>query len=1178
MAFKKLTAGLMASSMILGVAQTAAAEITTATPFETAVKMNKLGVVKGVGTLPTGEIDFNLGGNLTRAELVTTIVRSFGFESSAQVAKGAPSFADVAGSEWYSGYVAVAKNLAEQQGTTIGRDSHTFDPNGNVSKAEALVFVMKFLGIKVTSTGANWYEAWIAKAVELGMISEADAAIALANPGSSATRGEAFVILDFGYSAKVLEGGASLYTAFVDSVKPTVEASAAETTAETKITVSGKVSDDKAVAAVFVNGTAVEVKDGNFSAEVELKVGANTIEVSATDVAGNTQAKTLTVTRSNAAATSIEAADVTVAAGAEVSVAVKLLDANGAEIADANVTGTSDLGTFAGGKFTAGTKAGEGKLTLKVGDLTKEVAVKVTAGALAKVTADKTGVAVNDTVVLSGTDAHGNAIEGVTFSTTQDGAFLSGNKFVATKSGKFEVTATKGGESITTSIGVYGALAAFRVTAPEHVVGNTSTATGTTYEVKVEALDKDGNFIPAYQTNVASLTIPGIATTKKTDMEDGVQVYTFTADRALVGEKFKATASYTASGSTYTGSSAEFTVEAQVATAVKVSAPDYLKTHVAGATDNTTTVNVIDQLGKPMIEGEWKVSLSISGPATFAQGATTKTLTWNKWAANTVTVNATETGAQGEIVISATAEGLTAGSDKIIAAVPQSAAAIKVSTDATSTEITAIDSTDAGAAVTTDAAAIKGIIYNVSVTDKNGVPVDAASGTTFKVVIDGLTADNKANYAIRVFDKTVGAGWTTWSGLTEDNTATPAVNESSYKGLDLTKITKIEIASKKAGNVTFSLAQDAASPTLSASAATSLTVKSGAVAMLKAPTKKSYDVLRGEKVSLTYQIADKYGNAVTAKDLVVDFPAVTGGLKLNGNSAAFSLKTDANGQVTVEALTEQVSTLGTTFKPTTAVGSYAAADVTITGKASIIGAVDVTSVAPSTGTNVYITAGGNAKVTFSVKDTFGYALTGLTAADFELTSNVADDPYTVGGTLTFTPNGDGTYTFDGIPVTKAGVASFTVAAVKVQADVNGSRGISVRPDATSIAQIVVTNAAVKTAGTFNYTADADANKAVTFTVALADAYGNIVTGADNGSPRSFKVSFTNSAGVTSYYAIFQDQDGVGLPATTGGSLVAIAAGRNAVTFTVTTNDDKGTVTIADTAATGTLSSATIELK
>lgn len=1160
MAFKKLTAGLMASSMILGLAAQASAEITTATPFETAVKMNKLGIVQGVGNLPTGEIDFNLGGNLTRAELVTTIVRSFGAEQAAQLAKGAPSFADVKAADWYSGYVAVAKNLAEQAGTTIGRDSNTFDPNASVSKAEALVFVMKFLGVKVESTGANWYEAWIAKAIELGMIAEADAEVALANPGTPATRGEAFVILDFGYSAKVLEGGASLYTTFVDQKAPTVEASAPANTAEAKATVTGKASDDKAIAAVYVNGNAVELKDGNFSAEVELKVGKNPIEVTAVDAAGNTKTQTLEVVRANAEAASIEAADVTVAAGAEAAVAVKLLDANGAEIADAEVTGTSDLGTFANGKFTAGTKAGEGKLTLKAGGLEKEVAVKVTAGALAKVTADKTSVAVSDTVLLTGADTYGNAIEGVTFSTTQDGAFLSGNKFVATKSGKFDVTATKGGESITTSIGVYGAIAGFRLTAPEHVVGNDNgTSVGTKYEIKVEAIDKDGNFVPTHQASLAGLSIPGISAAQKTAMKDGVEVWTFYADRAVVGEKFKATASYAASGNTYTGF-VEFTVEAQVATAVKVTAPDYLKTNVAGANDSTTTVNVVDQLGKPMIEGEWKIALAISGPATFVQGATTKSLTWNKFAANTVGIYATETGAAGEIVLSATAEGLTAGSAKIIAAVPQSPAAIKLSTKATSTEITAISSTDAAA----DAGNTKGIVYDVAVTDKYGVPVDAAASTQFKIVVDGLTADNAANYAFRTWDKTANAGngaWGTWAAF---DTAT-----KNYAGLDLTKITKVEVASKKAGTVTFSLAQDATSPTLSASAKATFSAKSGTVATLKAPAQKVYNVLRGEKVSLTYQVADAYGNAVAAKDVVVTFPATTG-LKVNGTSAGFTAKTDADGKLTVEAVTEQLNASPVDVQPNITVGvsTVNATKVTVQGKSSIVGAIDV-AVSPATGTNVYIVAGQNALLKVTVKDTFGYALTGLGAADFEVTSNVEDDPYTI----TVDDKGDGTYEITGLQVTTAGVTTFTVAAANVQSDVKASRGISVRPNAAAIKQLVVTNA-TETSTPFAYSADADANKAVTFTVALADQYGNIVTGADNDTDRTLKLAFTNVA--TSYYAIFQDQDGLGLQPTTGGNEIKIAKGRNAVTFMVTTNDDKGTVTISDLGAV--LSSATIILK
>jgi len=299
---KKMAATLFGFVLFILLATPANAEIIPYAPFETASKMYLLGILQGKGTLESGDIDFDLGSNITRAEMVTTIVRSFGAEQAAQLAKGAPSFADVNPSDWYSGYVAMAKNLAEQAGNTIGRDLDTFDPNAYVSKAEALVFMMKYLGIKVEQTGANWYEGWIHKAIELGLISEADAEVVLHNPGAPATRGEAFVLLDFGYSAKVLEGGNSLYTSFVDSVAPMVTVdSLPEITTTSEVILTGTVRDNKGVALLSISdGTSqsqIEITDGRWQVTVPLKPGQNSFTIEAVDIAGNTASKQFNIER-----------------------------------------------------------------------------------------------------------------------------------------------------------------------------------------------------------------------------------------------------------------------------------------------------------------------------------------------------------------------------------------------------------------------------------------------------------------------------------------------------------------------------------------------------------------------------------------------------------------------------------------------------------------------------------------------------------------------------------------------------------------------------------------------------------------------------------------------------------------------------------------------------------------
>ncbi len=71
------------------------------------------------------------------------------------------------------------------------------------------------------------------------------------------------------------------------------------TTQNATVTVTGTVQDATAVT-VTVNGTNAPVTNGNFSADVSVAIGSNTITVIATDAAGNSATRTESVTRTQA--------------------------------------------------------------------------------------------------------------------------------------------------------------------------------------------------------------------------------------------------------------------------------------------------------------------------------------------------------------------------------------------------------------------------------------------------------------------------------------------------------------------------------------------------------------------------------------------------------------------------------------------------------------------------------------------------------------------------------------------------------------------------------------------------------------------------------------------------------------------------------------------------------------
>ncbi|MDG0811757.1 S-layer homology domain-containing protein [Cohnella rhizosphaerae] len=114
--------------------------------------------------------NLNLGDNITRAQLAVIMVRAFGLETEAKPPVQTASFTDVAPGSWYSGYIAAAKNLIEDNGYTLGTGGGKFNPNGNVTSAEAVALLCKFLDIKPDSSTSDWASAYVKAALEKGIL------------------------------------------------------------------------------------------------------------------------------------------------------------------------------------------------------------------------------------------------------------------------------------------------------------------------------------------------------------------------------------------------------------------------------------------------------------------------------------------------------------------------------------------------------------------------------------------------------------------------------------------------------------------------------------------------------------------------------------------------------------------------------------------------------------------------------------------------------------------------------------------------------------------------------------------------------------------------------------------------------------------------------------------------
>ena len=96
---------------------------------------------------------FNPESTITRAEFAAVVCRALGLENSANSAMGATIFNDVAANHWATGYI----NLATQQGIVNGKGNGIFDPEGNVTYAEAVKMLVVALGYEPVAAAKGGY-------------------------------------------------------------------------------------------------------------------------------------------------------------------------------------------------------------------------------------------------------------------------------------------------------------------------------------------------------------------------------------------------------------------------------------------------------------------------------------------------------------------------------------------------------------------------------------------------------------------------------------------------------------------------------------------------------------------------------------------------------------------------------------------------------------------------------------------------------------------------------------------------------------------------------------------------------------------------------------------------------------------------------------------------------------
>ena len=177
---KKVLSFVLVLAMILGCTSMAFAvtetgkdvtKTNTAVPFADAEASKVATILRDLGILKGTDKGAEFDKTITRAEVITTIVRALGYNDLAPVDT---KFADTTAAHWASGYIAKAAALGLADGTS----ATTFSPDDTVSGNEVIAFVLKALGYTQNHLTGTWPDNYLDIANEIGLLTASTKATA----------------------------------------------------------------------------------------------------------------------------------------------------------------------------------------------------------------------------------------------------------------------------------------------------------------------------------------------------------------------------------------------------------------------------------------------------------------------------------------------------------------------------------------------------------------------------------------------------------------------------------------------------------------------------------------------------------------------------------------------------------------------------------------------------------------------------------------------------------------------------------------------------------------------------------------------------------------------------------------------------------------------------------------
>ncbi len=694
-------------------------------------------------------------------------------------------------------------------------------------------------------------------------------------------------------------------------------------------------------------------------------------------------------------------------------------------------TGTYQVQAFALTQWQVQHKDWKAAVT---GTITNDVADQVASISIAGAPTSNIATNTAETLSVVATDSSKNVVanpgtptwslpSGTTGATIQN-LTNGGVVFDATAAGSYTVTATLNGLTATSTIVVYGAPAAVKLSPASASLVADGSATDT---VTATVVDANGNTVPTFNGQL-TVTDTGAGTNLVDASGSAVagNTETLTAKNGTVSFNVQAntvagvtdTISATEVGATTITGKTTIATEAQVATSVQVVTPT---ADVAANAASTATVEaqVVDQDGQPMLYGTYPITFTVSGAATLQNantaGSYTTTFVGNGSSTNanpaTATVQST-TGQTGAITITASSAGLTAGSgtmQAVITGVPHSI--------------------QAKLAASSFAEGSTGVKLNLQTLDANGYAVsDSDAAVVVNVTQNGNEATNITIGGQALTSNSTGVT----VDLGSNGSASPIIVDNG-SGADAGNYA---ITVSPITNATYAFPQQTVPLVETAGAATVVSVKpAGDYVTTGAPT-----------TQVTAQLQDAYGNSVSESGVPVTLTPSLSTATINGASSV-TLDTNSMGQVT-GSLTLPATAGSATFVTASTPNLASSSSSLVTVETQIAGSVQVSLKDATTGSLSEATAGDTVDGTIKVLDANGNQVS--TSDAVQVTVSPAAALTDTNLTATSTP---GVYTGQAVSglldfTAKAGQeGGFTVTATdtSVAQAPKGSAGMSILP-------------------------------------------------------------------------------------------------------------------------------------